>query len=208
VPDARPAPPAPPAPEPPAPPAPEPPAPRTFDQADVDRIVQERLARAKGDPPADYADLKAAAAELAELKKASQTELERAQAERDEAKATAEAATASARQILLRASVLAAASKAGAVDPDDVFALLPTDAVTIGDDGQVTGAEDAVKALLEAKPHLVGKPTTPTGSADGGAQGGPGPTQLTRDDLKTMTPDQITKAKADGQLNDLLGITT
>lgn len=30
--------------------------------------------------------------------------------------------------------------------------------------------------------------------------------QLTRDDLKTMTPDQIVDARATGRLNDLLGV--
>lgn len=52
--------------------------PKTFTQEQVDRIVQERLARAKATPPDDYEDLKAKAARLDELEEAQKTELERA----------------------------------------------------------------------------------------------------------------------------------
>lgn len=196
--------------DPPAPPAPpEADPPKMFDQAAVDRIVQERLARAKSEPPADYEEAKAALAKLAEIEAANKSDLEKAQEAAAKAEADRDAAIEKAKTATLRSSILAAASKAGAVDPDDVFALLDKDAVTIGDDGQVTGADDAVKALLAAKPHLVGKSSiTPTGSPDGGPQGTPGPAQLSRDDLKTMTPEAITEAKAKGQLNTLLGITT
>ena len=198
---------APPVPDPPAPPPPAAEPPKTFTQAELDRIVQERVARAKADPPADYAEAIAKAKQFDELQAANQTELEKAQASAAKAAEERDAALERAKTTALRSAVITAASKAGAVDPDDVFALLKKDAVTVGDDGQVTGAEEAVKALLEAKPHLVGK-AAPTGSADGGAQGTPGPAQLSRDDIKTMTPDAIVEAKAKGQLNTLLGVTT
>lgn len=207
--EAPPAPPAP-APTPDAPPAP--PAPSTseakFTQDDVNRFLAESK---RTTPPADYDELKAAAAELAELKKAGLSDLEKAQEAATAAEAKAAAAIEAANKKLLKASVIAAAKDA--VDPDDVFALFLAsehkDAVTVGDDGSVTGVAEAVKALLEAKPHLVGKPsTTPTGAADGGPQGAPGPAQLAEADLKTMTPEAIVAAKAAGQLNTLLGITT
>lgn len=51
--------------------------PRTFTQEQVDRIVQERLARAKATPPADYDELKAKAARLDEMEDAQKSELER-----------------------------------------------------------------------------------------------------------------------------------
>jgi len=141
---------------------------KTFTQADVDRIVQERLARVKTEPPADYEALKAAKKELDDLKAKDQTELQAALAkietltvERDKVVAERDGAAGAVKELQLRNAVVAAAAKAKAVDPDDIWALLPKDAVTIGDDGQVTGAENAVKALLEAKPHLVGKTTVP-----------------------------------------------
>lgn len=65
----------------------------TFSQEDVDRILAERLRRAK---PADYDDLKAKADRLAEIEDAQKTEQQRhaeaaaaAQKERDEARAEA-----------------------------------------------------------------------------------------------------------------------
>ena len=51
--------------------------PRTFTQEQVDKIVKERLARAKSTPPADYEDLKAKAAKLDEMEDARKSELER-----------------------------------------------------------------------------------------------------------------------------------
>ena len=51
---------------------------KTFTQADVDRIVKERLSRAKHEPPADYEDLKAKAAKYDELAEAQKSDLEKA----------------------------------------------------------------------------------------------------------------------------------
>ena len=52
--------------------------PKTFTQEQVDRIVQERLARAKSTPPADYEDLKAKAAKYDELEEAQKSDLQKA----------------------------------------------------------------------------------------------------------------------------------
>ena len=51
--------------------------PKTFTQEQVDKIVQERLKRAKSEKPADYDELKAKAAKLDELEDAQKSELER-----------------------------------------------------------------------------------------------------------------------------------
>jgi len=64
--------------------------PKTFTQEQVDRIVQERLARAKATPPADYEDLKAKAAKFDQLEEANKSDLEKA----NDAKARAEAEAA------------------------------------------------------------------------------------------------------------------
>lgn len=64
--------------------------PRTFTQEQVDRIVQERLARAKSTPPADYDDLKAKAARLDEIEESKKTELQRANDAAARAKAKAD----------------------------------------------------------------------------------------------------------------------
>jgi hypothetical protein len=186
----------------------DPPAPavddRTFTQADVDKIVQERLARAKTSAPPDYDDLKAKAAKFDEIEAANKSELEKLQEALAAEQNKASAASERARRAAVRAAVVAEAQRAGAVDPDAVLAMLPEDAVTIGDDDQVTGADAAVKALLEAKPYLVGKPTRPVpGSANGGPRGDQ-PAQWTREDLKNKSPDQIEAARKAGLLTDLM----
>lgn len=58
---------------------------KTFTQADLDRIVQERLAREQ-QKFQDYDDLKAKADRLTEIESAAQTDLERVTGERDELK--------------------------------------------------------------------------------------------------------------------------
>jgi len=157
-----------------APAAPEYTPPAT--QADLDRIISERLARVKAKEPEDYKDLKAKAAKFDEIEAANKSELERATAKISELTARAEQAEQAAKLSKIHAAVLAEAAKAGAVDPEAVLALLSNDAVTIDDAGQVTGADTAVKALLQAKPYLVAQqaPPAPPGFPDlgQGSRGG------------------------------------
>ncbi|WP_432118477.1 hypothetical protein [Streptomyces sp. bgisy032] len=64
----------------------------------------------------------------------------------------------------------------------------------------------AVDELLEDRPYLAatGRPRF-QGSGDGGAaRKASGPSQLTRDDLKNMSPEAIVKAKREGRLKDVL----
>lgn len=180
---------------------------RTFSQADVDRIVTDRLAK-QGRKFADYDDLAKKAAKLDELEAASQSDLEKAQARADQAEAAAANAVKQAQAQLSRAAVLVEAAKAGAVDPDAVWALLPSDAVTLDDAGDVQGAADAVKTLLDAKPYLAQQQQPPAPSAGNPAnpaKPSPQGQALTREDLARMTPDQIMQAEKNGQLDHILG---
>lgn len=176
-------------------------------QAALDRIVQDRLARERA-KFGDYDEAKAKAAKFDELEAASASDLEKATKRAEAAEAKATAATERAVSALRTSAVRDHASKLGAVDADAVLALIPKDAVTVGDDGQVAGAEEAVKALLSAKPYLVGTPTGGTpGSADGGARGNGSTStvpQLTRQQIQSMTPREIEQARKDGKLADLL----
>ena len=95
-------------------------------------------------------------------------------------------------------------------DAEDAVAILlrSHDADDFLDDGKidVEAIQDALDELLEKKPHLAvqdGKRFK--GSPDGGTRKAARPGQLTRDDLKRMSPKEITKAKADGRLAELLG---
>lgn len=131
-------------------------------QEEFDRMVQSRIDRAirsarQGLPSDDeLAEIrrKAEAHDAAEAANLSELERERNRAEA--AEAAAQAASERAERLARRSAIIAEASKANAVDPDVVAELLAgTDAVTIDDAGQVTGADTAVKTLLEDKPFLV-----------------------------------------------------
>lgn len=104
----------------------------------------------------------------------------------------------------------AKAARAFADAEDAVAILLRThDAEDFLDDGKidVEAIQEALDELLEKKPHLAvqdGKRFK--GTPDGGARKAARPGQLTRDDLKRMSPQDIKKAKDAGRLNDVLGI--
>lgn len=112
-------------------------------------------------------------AEKSEAEKAADR-AERAEKERDEA-------VARANNTLIRAAVVNEAAKQKAVDPDAVLALLPEGAVTITDEGEVTGAEEAVKALLESKTYLLGDQKKPSAGSGGGG---------VREDSPAMSPEE------------------
>lgn len=94
-------------------------------------------------------------------------------------------------------------------DPEDARALLASRVDEFVDDGKVDteAIEDALADLLKKKPHLAAATAKRfQGGADGGARKGSKPDQLTRDDLKKMTPQQIVKAQEEGRLNELMGV--
>jgi hypothetical protein len=151
---------------------------KKFSQADMDRAIQERIARVKTEPPADYDALKQAKVELDRLKADADAEAtkkltaDEATARRIadlEEKVTASAAAVTKAQAdalveKRRSAIVAAAATNKATNADQVAALLDLeakhkDAVIIGDDGRVTGADEAVKAFLTDNPHFVGNGT-------------------------------------------------
>ena len=142
---------------------------------------------------------KANATKLAELEKASMSDNEKAVAEaKDQGRQEARTEVGIK---LAQARIEAALAKF--VDDPSVITEDLNLAAYVTETGDVD--EDRVQAL-KAKYAALLKPGQPTGSADGGPRGTSKPGQLTRDDLKSMTPQQITKAKADGLLNDVLGV--
>jgi hypothetical protein len=115
-------------------------------------------------------------------------------------------ATAAANQRILRSEIKAAAAGKLA-DPADAYKFLDLDKFDITD-GDVDAEEiaDAIEDLIKTKPYLAAATANKwQGSADGGARNGPaGPQQLTRDDLKGMSPQEVMAAKKAGQLKNLL----
>jgi hypothetical protein len=202
--------PTPPDPTPPTPPEPTPPADppaRTFSQEDVDRIVQERLARAKSTPPADYDELKKKAAEFDKIEEANKTELEKAREQVAKAEERAAKISEQARETRLRSTILAEAARVNrhVVDPEAVVVLLDRSKLEFDDDGEPTNITKVMDELLEARPYLVAQQGGGArGNADMGARGVPaGVKQLTEADLKTMTSEQIVAARKAGQLIEL-----
>ena len=153
--------------------------------ADMNRIVQQRLEQERRNnpgKPADYDDVKA---ELARLKASQGTELDQAKARISELEgklATAETERDTARgetaglkldrvEDAFRTAVERAARTSN--NPEQVYALLDKSKLTLGDDGQVKGADEAVKTFLETNPHFVGTPGRRQPAPDAG-QGKPG----------------------------------
>jgi DNA repair ATPase RecN len=64
--------------------------PKTFTQEQVNRMIQERVARVKHEEPSDYAELKAKAARLDEIEEANKSDLEKATDAAAKAKAAAD----------------------------------------------------------------------------------------------------------------------
>lgn len=132
-----------------------------------------------------------------------------ADADQIQAKADA-AATARANTRILRSEVRAAAAGKLA-DPKDALTFLDLDQFEVDEDGQVDEDEiaDAITDLIKSKPYLAAATVKRfQGTGDGGsARTASKPKQLSRADLKTMSPAQIVKAKADGRLDDALGIS-
>lgn len=139
-------------------------------QAEVDKIVETRLARDRKKWETEYQ------AKLEEeRKKLTMTETEKLKAAKEEAEARAAKALAEANEILVRAEVKATAAEMGLVDGDAAYALVDRDSIEIKD-GKVKGVKEALEALVKARPWLqgerkggpVGSGTIPAGAAKHG----------------------------------------
>lgn len=116
-------------------------------------------------------------------------------------------ALAQANDRILKAEFRAAA--AGKLsDPSDVLHFIDTSDFEVGEDGSVdAGAiSAAVEGLLKSKPYLAAQGGTGPVFESPGTRRDPGKGQLTQVDLQRMSPDEINAARAEGRLNDLLGI--
>lgn len=68
-----------------------------------------------------------------------------------------------------KSALKSAAAAAGAIYPDDMPAIVGTDALEFDDDGEPTNATALVEELKKSRPALFGTPKA--GSFDGGARG-------------------------------------
>ncbi|AHV98990.1 scaffolding protein [Paenibacillus sabinae] len=185
--------------------------PKTFTQDELDRIVADRIARErkKTEKFADYDDIKAKLSEFekseAERQKAEMSATERLEAEKAEALKKAQeaeergnAALTAANQRLVNAEFKALARDAN-VPADRLAAALKLadlSEVTVDDEGNPQGVEDAVKALIEANPYLVAE-TKP--KEIGKPSGGADPQDKTKEQLLKEAAE---KARKTGRIED------
>lgn len=138
-------------------------------QEEFDRIINARLQRQRQALPSDeeIADLRKAKEDFDALVAKDQTELQRTQTALQQAEQARQAAEQAAQAAQLQAtqaaihSAIVRSAAGKAVDPDVVAQLILADesnAVTVDNAGQVTGADTAVTTLLAAKPYLAGRP--------------------------------------------------
>ena len=122
-----------------------------------------------------------------------------------EAQRVKDEALSAANQRILKAEIRAAA--AGKLnDPTDALAYLDLSSFEVDDDGNVDSEAigSALGDLITRKPYLAAQGGRFQGDADGGARKESRPSQLTRSDLSSMSPDQIEAARKEGRLDDLM----
>ncbi|WP_411118993.1 hypothetical protein [Streptomyces sp. 058-1L] len=159
------------------------------------------LASMKGKWRAERDRARELAEKLAEKDGADEAEQVRRQAET--------AALTKANQRIIRAEVKAAA-KGVLADPADAYKFLDLDQFEVDENGDLDSEEvtEAINELIKAKPYLAAATAKRfQGTGDGGAAARKAsrPKQLTRADLKSMSPEAIDKAREDGRLDDLMG---
>jgi hypothetical protein len=167
---------------------------------------KERRKAAEKTARENKARLEALEAELTRLKNGGEDDAAKAVREARE-KAEADALTKANARILKAEVKAAAAGKLS--DPADALRFLDVSDFEVDADGNVDtdAIKEAVDDLLKSKPYLAAQGGARfKGSADGGARKGSRPSQLTRDDLKGLSPEQIVAAKNEGRLDDLLGV--
>lgn len=135
---------------------------------DIDGLLKE-VKQLRREAASWRTKLRAAEEAEEQRRRSEMTELERLKADLEaERQARATAEEQRTRQ-LLRTQVIAAAAKAGLNDPEDAVRMLDTSEMTVADDGTVDGLEQALGALLKAKPYLIKStsgtisPTNPAG---------------------------------------------
>ena len=130
---------------------------RLFTQDEVNRLVGARAKEVRNQF-GDYKQLQDRAAKADELEQAKLTEQERLEARASEAERKAADAAGQIASAMIASEVKVRASQLGIIDPDAAYLLLDRSNVRYGEDGGVTGVDDALTQLLEDKPYLKGSP--------------------------------------------------
>lgn len=155
----------------------------------------QALLRQKRKLEKDLADLRKAEEER---KTAELSEVERLKKEKADLEAERQSLQGQIKTQAIQSRFEAAAAKLGAVDTEAAFKLADLSGVEMDADGKVTGVEEALKSLKQARPFLFGEPSAPK-SVGGNGGGNPGgqnaPKAYTSEDLKKMSPDEFKQAR-------------
>lgn len=129
---------------------------KTFTQADLDRIVGERLTRER-EKYKDYDTYKEKAGKYDESEANKLSEQEKLKKERDEAneKSTAALTTANKRLVTAELKLQAAAQGVPADRLAAVTKLTDLSSVNVDDNGDVSGVKEAIEACLKANAFLL-----------------------------------------------------
>jgi len=126
-------------------------------------VNSESAGRRKKLEEIEAAEAKRKQAELSEL-----DQLKAKLAEQEKARLVAEG---KASEALIRHAVEMAAATMKFHNPEIAYHLLDMAEVSIGEDGKVTGVEDALKKLVKSDPYLVGNGTAAAPETDAGKRG-------------------------------------
>ncbi|MBA9027525.1 phage scaffolding protein [Peribacillus huizhouensis] len=190
-------------------PAAETPEVKKFSQAELDKIVAERVTREKKklEKFADYDDLKTKLTTFEQAEKerqeAEMTELEKLQAqlaEKDTKEQTLAQQLAELEKAVqnekIRNEFIKVATSQNIAFLDDAFSLADLTAVTV-EDGKVVGMDVAIQTLVDNKPFLLSKPKPkPIGESSNG--------NVDRADktAEQLLKEAAEKAKQSGRIED------
>ena len=165
---------------------------KTYTKAEVDGMVKKAQLAVRKEI-GDVLEYKTKAEQFDALQESSKSNEDKLRERADRATRERDQALTRAQNTLIRSAIIAAASRLGSVDPEAVAALLPHDELIVEGD-EVSGVEEAVKALLAKKAYLR------QGAARAGAEitgSGQEPAIITRSQIQkwgregTLTPERI-----------------
>lgn len=153
-----------------------PPEPVTFSsQAELDAVIQDRLARERAKTAAEHEEIARKAKLYDAAQKAGQSELEQEKAARATAETERDAERAQALSVKRESALLVELSEQKALNPALLVRLLMDDATVTVKDGAVTGAKEAVARLLKEYPNFkAGTPAAASGASFSGGTPGKG----------------------------------
>ena len=138
----------------------EPTTEQTFTQEQVNRMMAQTRREERG-KFSDYSELKTRATRADELEQEKLTEAERMEARAVEAEKKATDAQQQIASAMIASEVKIRASAMGVIDPDAAYLLLDRSNVHYDAEAGVSGVDDALAGLLEAKPYLRSANRTP-----------------------------------------------